>query len=99
MVSGTGTIVVNPLGGRPSMDQTCSSTSQRCLIRLRSWEFGGQVNALGSFCVRQAVPEQFLCCVRARCPAGKATAIRKCLCHEGGLLGLKPCLHWWLCLS
>ena len=31
------------------------------------------------FCVPQAIPEQFSWCVRARCPAEKATAIRKCL--------------------
>lgn len=59
------------------MDQTCFSTSHRCSTGLGSGEIG-------------AVPEQVLLCVRAHCPAGYASAIRKCrgqekvyLVHDG----------------
>ena len=66
------------LGGRGSMDQTCSSTSYRS-----DWDLGN-VEARSTpwalYCVPRADSEQCLCCVRAHCPLplGSVVVMRGC---------------------
>ena len=68
------------LGGRVSMDQTCSSTSYRCLIRLGSGELGGPVNALG----------HLLCSLS--CSWAVFVVV---LLWWGRVLGPQQCLDWF----
>lgn len=50
------------------MDHAClSSTSHRCLVGLRSGEYGGQVNTSNS--IPQIIPEPFL--LSGRSPADR----------------------------
>lgn len=60
--------------GAAYMDQICSSTSHR-MIRLGSGRFRGKITTWALFCIPQAVPEQFLLCIRPHCPAGGAVPL------------------------